>query len=281
MPDQPRELKTMATLTIGLNALSGQSKTTVSKFTTFANKITKATADIAKGEGASDEARIDRAIIIVEARDLAKHRKVSFEEWCNEQPQDTGWNYNSVKAWFTIGLEARTDRTKALASLTEKREADRKRAMESRKRRPSAPGEKAKPESGVIVQDKAKAFIMRRDAVLAELGESGQRTMANDLANKHGQVVVDKATMTELAKLREGAADHAKLASKAQTTIASPDAMMAAFRSMGDNARADFMSRLEAFMGDSALDIPAFMKRDKAPAKRKAKAPAKRKAKAA
>ena len=50
---------------------------------------------------------------------------------------------------------------------------------------------------------------------------------------------------------------------------------------MGDNARADFMSRLEAFMGDSALDIPAFMKRDKAPAKRKAKAPAKRKAKAA
>lgn len=267
---------------IGLNALSGQSKTTVAKFGVFANKITKATADIAKGEATSDEARIDRAIVIVEARDLAKHRKLSFEQWCNEQPSDTGWNYNSVKAWFTIGLEARTDRTKALASLTEKREADRKRAMESRKRRPSAPGEKAKPESGVIVQDKAKAFIMRRDAVLAELGESGQRTMANDLANKHGQVVVDKATMTELAKLRESAADHAKLASKERASIASPEALMGAFRTMGDNAQAEFLSRLEAFMVEDAFDIPAFMKRDKAPAKAPAKRKAaKRKAKAA
>jgi hypothetical protein len=272
----------MATLTIGLNALSGQSKTTVSKFNTFANRITKATADIAKGEGTVDAARIDRAIVIVDARDLAKHRKVSFEAWCNGM-SDTGWNYNSVKAWFPIGLEARTNRDKALLALTEKREADRKRAMESRKRRPSAPGEKATDTaSGSIVQDKAKAFIMRRDSVLAELGDNGQRTLANDLASKHGQVCVDKATMTELAKLREGAADHAKLASKGQTTIASPDAMMRAFRTMGDNARADFLSRLEAFMSADALDIPAFMKRDKpeAPAP-VSKRRAKRKAKAA
>ena len=277
----------MATLTIAATALSGQSKTTVAKFTTFANKITKATADIAKGEGASDEARIDRAVVIVEARDLAKHRKLSFEEWCNEQPQDTGWNYNSIKAWFTIGLEARTDRTKALASLTTKREADRKRAMESRKRRPSAPGAKASSSSPSPLpslmnsEEKHLAMSKRREVVLAELGDPGRRSLAIDIAAKHDQVVVAKGIMTELAKLREDAQEHAKLASKQRASIASPEALMLAFRTMGDNAQADFVSRLEAFMSADALDIPAFMKRDKAPAKRKAKAPAKRKAKAA
>jgi hypothetical protein len=255
----------MATLTIGLNALSGQSKATVGKFGVFANKITKATADIVKGEAASDEARIDRAIVIVDARDLAKHRKVSFEAWCNEQPSETGWNYNSVKAWFQIGLEARTNRDKALLALTEKREADRKRAMGSRKRTPSQVGNRAKPGEApeLSAEDKAKASAMRRDSVLAELGDNGQRALANDLASKHGQVCVDKALMTELAKLREGAAEHAEEASKERAAIASPDMIMAAFKAMGDNARADFLSQLEAFMSADALDIPDFLKRAK------------------
>tara|TARA_R100000781_G_scaffold26643_2_gene19759 strand:- start:564 stop:1376 length:813 start_codon:yes stop_codon:yes gene_type:complete len=241
-------------------ALTGQSKTTVAKFTTLANKIAAHTLKITAGETASDEARIDRALVVAEARDLARARKVSFQSWCDEQPADAGWNYNSIKAWIKIGIAARSDRAAALAALTEKRQADRQRQMEFRGRLPAAPGSKQTATTDPLASLKreeraADAVRSDRERLMASLSDSARADLARDLASENDQVVVDKSTMTELDRLRKEVAELRSKAAADQPK--SPQDLMSAFARMGDNAQREFIALFES--QNHPLDIPVFL----------------------